>query len=106
MLDNNIKPRSLKMIEQAKSDVGKHDDTHCDHLGCVVLVRVFVNDSNFDLAPGEYPEDEFKKAIGVPAAHDLELVKDGKIIPLKEKHPVKIRGCEKFIAHPREGCAS
>jgi hypothetical protein len=97
---------AMKEEEVGHGHQGNEQEEH-GHCSCVVLVRVSVNDGKVELAPGKYTVAEFKKMANIEAAWDLEEIKGGnKLHPLDDNKHLTIHGCEKFIAHPKEGTAS
>ncbi|WP_291127564.1 multiubiquitin domain-containing protein [Flavobacterium sp. UBA7682] len=69
-------------------------------------VEIYVNDKEYKISRGRHSVAEIKKLAGVPAAHELEEVINGKLTPLADDAFVLIKGCEKFFSHVRDGSSS
>lgn len=70
------------------------------------LVKIEVNDKEYQITRGKHSVAEIKNVGGVPVAHDLEELIDGKLTPLADVAFVLIKGCEKFFGHVRDGSSS
>lgn len=70
------------------------------------LVEIFINDKPYKIVRGKHTVAEIKKLGGIPLAHDLEEIIDGKLTPLADDASVLIKGCEKFHSHPKDGSSS
>jgi hypothetical protein len=69
-------------------------------------VSITINQKPFEVAPGVHTVADLKAVGGVPLAHDLEQVIDGKLMPLKDDGKVDICGGEQFISHVKDGSSS
>lgn len=69
-------------------------------------VEISVNDKEYKISRGKHSVAEIKKIGGVPTAHELEELINGKLKPLADEAFVLIKGCEKFFGHPRDGFSS
>lgn len=69
-------------------------------------VTIQINHRPYELLPGAYTIAQLKTLAGVPLAHDLEQVIDGKLTPLKDDGKVDICGGEQFISHVKDGSSS
>lgn len=76
----------------------KHGDHH--------MVEIHVNNIEKKISRGKHTVAEIKIIGGVPAAHELEELIDGKLIPLDDNATVLIKGCEQFFSHVRDGSSS
>lgn len=69
-------------------------------------VEISVNDKEYKISRGKHSVAEIKKIGGVPTAHELEELINGKLTPLADEAFVLIKGCEKFFGHARDGSSS
>jgi hypothetical protein len=69
-------------------------------------VTIHINHKPYEVLPGVHTVAELKTIAGVPLAHDLEQVIDGKLTPLKDDGKVEICGGEQFISHVKDGSSS
>lgn len=70
------------------------------------LVEIHINKNPYQISRGKHTVAEIKKLGGIPAAHELEELIDGKLTPLADDASVLIKGCEKFFGHVRDGSSS
>lgn len=70
------------------------------------LVEIQINKNPYQISRGKHTVAEIKKLGGVPAAHELEELINGKLTPLADDASVLIKGCEKFFSHVRDGSSS
>lgn len=69
-------------------------------------VPIEVNDKPVSIHRGRRSVAELKNAGGVPLAHDLEQLVDGKLTPLPDDGTVVIKGGEEFFSHPKDSGSS
>ena len=69
-------------------------------------VTIHINHKPYEVLPGVHTVAELKTIAGVPLAHDLEQVIDGKLTPLADDGKVEICGGEQFISHVKDGSSS
>lgn len=69
-------------------------------------VEIHINRNPYRISRGKYTVMEIKKLGGVPTAHELEELINGKLTPLADDSSVLIKGCEKFFSHVRDGSSS
>lgn len=69
-------------------------------------VTIHVNNKEVFLHEGDYPVATIKKLSGVPLADDLDELVDCTLKPIQDDATVKIRGCEIFISHVKDGGSS
>lgn len=69
-------------------------------------VTIFVNNVEVRIHRGHQTVSAIKTAAGVPLAHELEQVLDGKLKPLPDDGAVTLKGGERFISHPRDASSS
>lgn len=69
-------------------------------------VTIQINHKPYELLPGAYSVAQLKTLAGVPLAHDLEQVIDGKLTPLKDDGELNICSGEQFISHVKDGSSS
>lgn len=70
------------------------------------MVEIHINGSPYQISRGKHTVVEIKKLGGVPAAHELEELINGKLVPLADDSSVMIKGCEKFFSHVRDGSSA
>lgn len=70
------------------------------------LVEIEINRKSYQISRGKHAVVEIKRLGGVPEAHELEELINGKLTPLDDNSYVLIKGCEKFFSHPRDGSSS
>lgn len=70
------------------------------------LVEIHINTKSYPISRGKNTVVEIKKLGGVPEAHELEELINGKLTPLADDASVLIKGCEKFFGHVRDGSSS
>jgi Multiubiquitin len=70
------------------------------------LVEIKINNKGYKVKPGVYTVAELKNLANIPAAHELEQLVDGKLVPLADDAKVEIKGCEQFFSHVRDGASS
>ena len=83
------------------SGEGNHD--HCDHDKGKVSIAV---DEHLKVEPGTYTAAAIKAMAGTPASFELDIIVDGRLIPLRDDEPVHVKGGERFSAQPRCGASS
>ena len=69
-------------------------------------VVILVNNEKFTIHRGHQTVAHIKTVAGVPLAHELEQIVDGKMIPLPDDGGVTLKGGEVFVSHPRSGQSS
>lgn len=69
-------------------------------------VTVTVDNIAKTIHRGHYTVDEFKQAVGVEAAKELDEIIGGDITPLDDTGKLVIKGGEVFISHARTGGSS
>ena len=69
-------------------------------------VKVKLNGGAVEILSGFYGVEELKVALGVPRDYELELVVDGRFIPLHGHEKMDVQGHEHFISHVRHGSSS
>ncbi|MGH2666195.1 multiubiquitin domain-containing protein [Flavobacterium sp.] len=70
------------------------------------LVEIHINDKPYLISRGKHSVVEIKNLGGVPTAHELEELINGKLTPLADNSSVLIKGCEKFFSHVKDGSSS
>jgi hypothetical protein len=70
------------------------------------LVPITIDGKIFEVCRGEISVVALKQLAGIPAGYELEEVKHGKLVPLKDDAKVEIKGGEQFVSHPRDGASS
>lgn len=70
------------------------------------VVEIFIDNKSYKIKSGAQPVAELKALGQVPLAFELAEVRDGKLIPLPDDGVVNIKGCEKFVSHPKASAAS
>ena len=70
------------------------------------IVTIVINNNDVEVHRGRRTVAEIKQAGNVPLADDLEQIIDGKLDPLPDDGAVTIKGCEKFVSHPKDGDAA
>jgi Multiubiquitin len=70
------------------------------------LVEMKINNKGYKVKPGVYTVAELKNLANIPAAHELEQLVDGKLVPLADDAKAEIKGCEQFFSHVRDGASS
>ena len=70
------------------------------------VVEIKINNNEHKIKPGVHTVTELKQLANVPAAHELEQLIDGKLVPLADNAKVEIKGCEQFFSHVRDGASS
>lgn len=70
------------------------------------LVEIHINDKPYLISRGKHSVMEIKNLGGVPVAHELEELINGKLTPLADNSSVLIKGCEKFFSHVKDGSSS
>jgi DNA-directed RNA polymerase subunit L len=70
------------------------------------LVEIKINNKGYEVKPGVYTVAELKNLANISAAHELEQLLDGKLVPLADDAKVEIKGCEQFFSHVRDGASS
>jgi uncharacterized protein YceH (UPF0502 family) len=80
---------------------GGHRGHRHSHLVCVT-----VDGEEKQLRAGRYRVSVFKKAVGVDPTYELEILEDGKLVPLADDAHIRIRCGESFISHVRGGASS
>ncbi|HSD08860.1 multiubiquitin domain-containing protein [Flavobacterium sp.] len=70
------------------------------------LVEIDINTKPYSISRGKHTVVEIKKLGGVPQAHELEELINGKLVPLADDSSILIKGCEKFFSHVRDGSSS
>lgn len=85
---------------------GLSDNPRCEETSCILLVRIEVNSESFGIAPGARNRKEILDAASKSHALLLEHIVNGKLNEITENEVVDIKGCEKFLVSPRQGCAS
>ncbi|SHF82114.1 Multiubiquitin [Flavobacterium fluvii] len=70
------------------------------------LVEIHINTKSYPISRGKHTVVEIKKLGGVPAAHELEELINGKLVSLADDSSVLIKGCEKFFSHVRDGSSA
>lgn len=89
--------------QQQTSDRHGHDDNdHHNHH----KVKVKVDKNEVSVRSGSYTVSEFKAAVGVDAAKELDQIINGILIPLDDTATIIIKGGEQFISHVRAGGSS
>lgn len=81
----------------------KHHDHHCDDDKNTVTITV---DKAVKIPFGKHTVAEVKALAEVPAAFDLEIIVNCRLIALKDDETITIEGGEHFSAQPRCGAAS
>lgn len=79
---------------------------HHDEHGACHNTTITVNNQPVYLHPGEYSLATIKKLSGVPLADDLDELVDCTLKPLPDNSVLKIRGCEIFVSHVKDGGSS
>jgi len=69
-------------------------------------VSVTVDGNKITLHRGHYTVAEFKQAVGVDAAKELDEIIKGEITPLDDTGKIVLKGGEVFISHARTGGSS
>lgn len=70
-------------------------------------VEIIVNGTGYRIHRGRRTVAEIKAAAGVPAAHELELIKsDTDLDPLADDASLVIKGGERFLSHPKDSGSS
>jgi hypothetical protein len=95
-------------MDKEQSHSSGHETPEACHpeYGCVVLVRIVMNQDSINIKPGKHRGAEIKKLGQIPPSYELEQVHEGGTKPISDEAEVKIRGCEKFVAFPCKGKAS
>ena len=71
------------------------------------VVTIFINGDPYEIDRGERTVAEILSKVGqTPVGYILLEEKDGPPLPLPDKQPVKICGCEKFHSQVRSGGSS
>jgi hypothetical protein len=70
------------------------------------IVTIVINNFDVEIHRGRRTAVEIKQAGNVPLADDLEQIIDGKLVPIPDDGAVTIKGCEKFVSHPKDGDAA
>jgi hypothetical protein len=70
------------------------------------LVSITIDGKTFEVQRGQISVVALKQLAGVPAGYELEEVRHGKLVPLKDDAKVEIEGGEQFVSHPRDGASS
>jgi hypothetical protein len=71
-----------------------------------VMVEIFINGSPYEIKRGKHSVAQLKHIGGVPVGYELEELIDGQLTPLDDHATVRIKGCEKFFGHVRDGSSS
>ena len=69
-------------------------------------VTITINNVEKQITEGVHTVADIKALGGVPAADDLEEVKDGKLHPLPDGSSTNIKGGEVFVSHPKDSSSS
>jgi hypothetical protein len=88
--------------EEADVGHGGHD-SHPHHER---EVEVTVDRKTKRVKAGEYVVAEFKRIVGVAAERELDILKDGVLVPLKNDEKIRIHGHEVFVSHVPSGGSS
>ncbi len=70
------------------------------------LVKIFINEKPYEIERGKHTVAEIKKLGGVPQAHELSEVINGKLEPLADTATVLIKGGEQFFSCVKDGSSS
>ena len=71
------------------------------------LVKIEVDGKPFEVPPGPMPVAKLKAIAGVPAADDLNIVREnGRLDPLPDDGTVNIHAGMKFVSTPKTGGSS
>ncbi|GBE09356.1 hypothetical protein BMS3Abin11_02489 [bacterium BMS3Abin11] len=69
-------------------------------------VKVLLNGDKVKIKSGTYIVSDLKASLGTPSDYELEIVKDGELIPLSDNDEITICGKEVFISHVKCGGSS
>lgn len=83
---------------------GEHHHPHPHEHGHEV--EVTIDNKSYKIRTGSHTVSELKALGHVPQAFELEEVREGKLVPLPDDGVVSIKGCEKFVSHPKANAAS
>lgn len=92
-------------ISQQAGECAGHQQEGHKHHSCP-RVGFLVNNKEVFVPPDTYPVATIKKLSGVPLADDLDQLIDRTLKPLPDDGTVKIRGCEVFVSHVKDGGSS
>jgi hypothetical protein len=84
--------------ENGHDDNGHHEDQH--------KVQVKVDSHEVAVRSGNYIVTQFKAAVGVEPAKELDQIIHGQLTPLDDAARIDIKGGEEFISHQRAGGSS
>lgn len=70
------------------------------------IVSIIINGVVKSIHRGSNTVDEIKKIGEVLIADDLEIIKEGKLIPLSDDGKITIKGGEEFVSHPKSSQSS
>ena len=79
---------------------------HPEHPETGSEVTVTVDGSKHEVHRGSYIVSDFKKAVGVDAARELDEIIHGELKPLDDNARIVIKGGEVFVSHVRTGGSS
>ena len=91
------------MSQDEKRNEHTGDDHHHDDGR---KVHITIDGTCVEIHSGEYKVSELKQLGHIPEAYVLVQDVHGRLVPLADDGTVKIRGCEIFESHPREGGSS
>ena len=69
-------------------------------------VAIVINGTEVFVHRGSQTVSSLKEAVNVPAADELDMIVDGKLVPLEDDGRVTIKGGERFASQPRRGGSS
>jgi len=69
-------------------------------------VHITIDGQCIEIHSGEHKVSEIKHLGKIPEAYVLVQDEHGRLVPLADDGKVKIKGCEIFESHPREGGSS
>ena len=90
------------MNPEEKFDEQLEDGQH----GHERIVHITIDGTCFKIRAGEHKVSEIKRLGNIPEAYVLVLDDHGRLVPLPDDGTVKVKGCEIFESHPREGGSS
>ena len=70
------------------------------------VIHIFVDGKEITTQKETISVSDLKALAGVPAAYELELVRENRLIPLKDDGRVELKNKERFISHPKDGVSS
>ena len=91
------------MNQDAEHNQQKEDGRENDHGR---TVHITIDGKCFEIRPGQHKVSEIKLLGNVPEAYVLVEDIGGRLVPLADDGKVKIKGCEIFESHPRDGGSS